>query len=83
MWALGVVVAPPALDDDLGLGEAVEDLPVEQLVPEFRVEALTVAVFPGAGRLDVGGLCADGCDPLPHRLGDELRAVCDPARPAG
>ena len=35
-------MAAPALDDDLGLGEAVEDLPVEQFVPEFRVEALTV-----------------------------------------
>jgi hypothetical protein len=35
MRALGVVMAPPVLNDDLGLGEAVEDLPVEQLVPEF------------------------------------------------
>jgi hypothetical protein len=33
-------------DDDLRLGEAVEDLPVEQLVPEFRVEVLAVAVLP-------------------------------------
>jgi hypothetical protein len=38
MWAPSIVVAAPALDDDLGLGEAVEDLPVEQLVPEFRVK---------------------------------------------
>jgi hypothetical protein len=29
---LGVVVAPPSLDDDLCLGEAVEDLTVEQFV---------------------------------------------------
>jgi hypothetical protein len=35
MWALGVVVAAPALDDDLGLSETVEDLPVEQFVPKF------------------------------------------------
>ncbi len=32
MWPLGVVIAPPCLDDDLGLGEAVEDLTVEQFI---------------------------------------------------
>ena len=35
MWAKGVVVATPALDDDLGFLERGEDLAVEQLVPEF------------------------------------------------
>ena len=35
MWAKGVVVATPALDDDLGLLERVEDLAVEQLVAEL------------------------------------------------
>jgi hypothetical protein len=44
--SLSVVVAPPCLDDDLGLGEAVEDLAVEQFVAKLRVEALTVAVLP-------------------------------------
>ena len=35
MWADGVVVPAPSLDDDLGLLEGVEDLAVEQLVPEL------------------------------------------------
>ena len=35
VWAKGVVVATPALDDDLGLLERGEDLAVEQLVPEL------------------------------------------------
>ena len=78
MWALGVVVAPPALDDDLRFSEAVEDLPVEQLVSEFGVEALAVAVLPRTARLDVSGSRPHGGDPLPHRLGDELRAVVGP-----
>ena len=43
----GVVVMPPALDQDLRLAEGVEDLPVEQLIPETGVEAFAVAVFPG------------------------------------
>ncbi len=75
MWPLGVVIAPPCLDDDLGLGEAVEDLTVEQFISEFRVEALAVAVLPRASRLDERGLRTDGDNPLPHRFGDELRAV--------
>ena len=45
---LGVVVAPPCLDDDLCLGEAVEDLAVEEFVAKLRVEALAVAVLPRA-----------------------------------
>jgi hypothetical protein len=40
--ALDVVVAAPDLDDDLRLGEGIEDLTVEQLVAELGVEALTV-----------------------------------------
>ncbi len=71
-------MAAPALDDDLCLGEAVEDLPVEQLVAELGIEALAIAVLPRGPRLDVGCLRADGRDPLPHRPGDELRAVVGP-----
>ena len=70
-----VVVASPALDDDLGLAQTVEDLAVEQLVAKAGVEAFNVAVLPGAASLDVSGLGADSCDPLLHGLGDELRSV--------
>jgi hypothetical protein len=43
--SLGVIISPPCLDDDLGLGEAVEDLTVEQFIMQLRVEALAVAVL--------------------------------------
>jgi hypothetical protein len=78
MMALGVVVAAPTLNEDLRLGEAVEDLPAEQLVAEHGIEVLAVAVLPEGSRLNVGSLCADGGDPLPHRLGDELLAIVRP-----
>ena len=39
------LVATPALDDDLRLGEAVEDLAVEKLVAELRVEAPAILRF--------------------------------------
>jgi hypothetical protein len=73
-----VVVVPPALDDDSGLSERVEDFAVEQLVAKARVEALDVAVLPGTAPLDVSGLGADSCDPFLHGLGHELRSIVGP-----
>ena len=73
-----VVVASPALDDDLGLAQTVEDLAVEQLIAKAGVEALDVAVLPSAAPFDVSGLGADSCDPFLHGLGDELRSVVGP-----
>ena len=35
MRSLCIVVSAPALDENLGLGEAVEDLTIEELVPEL------------------------------------------------
>jgi hypothetical protein len=73
-----VVVASPALDDDLGLAQSVEDLAVEQLIAKAGVEALDVAVLPRAASLDVSGLGTDSRDPFLHGLGDELRSVVGP-----
>jgi len=73
-----VVVASPALDDDLGLAQSVEDLAVEQLIAKAGVEALDVAVLPRVASLDVSGLGADSCYPFLHGLGDELRSVVGP-----
>src|SRR5262245_51104566 len=70
-----VVVASPTLDDDLGLAQSVENLAVEQLIAKAGIEALDVAVLPGAAPLDAGGLGTDTRDPVLHRLGDELRPV--------
>jgi hypothetical protein len=68
----------PALDDDPGFLERVEDLPVEQFVPELRVKALDVAVLPWAARGDVSGLAAYGGDPSLHGLCHELRSIVGP-----
>jgi hypothetical protein len=75
MRAHGIVVAPPALDNDLSLAQRVEDLAVEQLVAKPGVEALHVSVLPRAARRDVGGFRTDGRDPILHSLGNELRAI--------
>jgi len=73
-----IVVASPALDDDLGLAQSVEDLAVEQLIAKAGVEALDVAVLPRAAPLDVGGLGTDHRNPFLHGLGDELRSIVGP-----
>src|SRR6266540_6896567 len=65
-----VVVASPALDDDLGLAQSVEDLAVEQLIAKAGVEALDVAVLPRAAALDVSGLGTDSRDPFLHGPGE-------------
>jgi hypothetical protein len=66
-----VVVPPPAFDDDLGFAHRVEDIAVEQLVAQARIETLDNPLSPTASRGDVGGLCADGTDSLLHHLGDQ------------
>src|SRR3954454_15419156 len=71
----GVVVTPPALDDDLRLAKGVEDLAIEQFVSQPGIEALDVTVLPRTARSDIGGLGSDRRDPLLDGLGDKLRAV--------
>jgi hypothetical protein len=73
-----IVVTSPALDDDLGLAQSIEDLAVEQLITKAGVEALDVAVLPRAAPLDVSGLGTDSRDPFLRSLGDELRSVVGP-----
>jgi hypothetical protein len=64
VWPDSVVMPSSGLDQNLSLDQAEEDLAVEQLVTELAVEAFAVTVFPGAAGLDVGGLGADGRNPI-------------------
>lgn len=65
----------PLLDHDPRFLEAVEDLAVEQLVPEPAVEGLVVAVLPRGARLDEERGNAKLLGPGPDRRRGELRAV--------
>ncbi len=76
--AHAVVVTPPALVQDLGLGQAVEDLAVEQFVAQLAIEALAVDVLPGVALRDVDGLGADRGDPFAQSDCDELQTVVRP-----
>ena len=65
----------PPLRQHPDLLHRVEDFTVEELVPQLRVEALTVTVLPWASRLDIGRPRSRTGEPFPQTLGDELRAV--------
>jgi hypothetical protein len=56
-------VATPALTDDLGFTQRIEDLTVEQFIPQASIEAFDVAVLPRAAGLDVSGFCTNSGDP--------------------
>ena len=56
MRAFGGVAPAPALNGDLRLGEAEEDVSVQEFVAELLGEAPAVAVLPRTARLDLGGL---------------------------
>ena len=45
VWSDGVVVPPPLFDDDLSLLQGIEDLPIQQFVPEAGIEGLAVSVL--------------------------------------
>jgi hypothetical protein len=45
VWANVVVVRPPALNDDLGLAQAVKDLTIQQFVAPPGIERFDVAVL--------------------------------------
>ncbi len=70
-----VVDAAPLLQEDVHLLEGVEDLPVEEFVPQLAVEALVVAVLPRAAQLDEQRLRSDPPQPPPDPFRGELAAV--------
>ena len=75
VWPLGVVVFPPLLDQDLSLTQTVEDFAIEQFISHSPVEVFAISILPRRTWLDECRLCIDSRDPLPNRLGDELRPV--------
>ena len=76
-----IVVLPPGFDHGLGFLERVEDLAIEQLVPQPDVEAFAIAILPWAPGFNVGGLRADRGDPVSHRLGHELGSIVGTNKP--
>ena len=75
VWSDGVVVSPPLFDDDLSLFEGIEDLPIQQFVPEAGIEGLAVSVLPGRAGFNVSGFGPHRLDPVPDGLGHELRSI--------
>ena len=75
MRTFGVVEAPPLLDQDLVLFQRVEDLPIEEFVPQLSIEAFSIAILPGTAGHDEERVDAQLGEPVTHRSGHELRTV--------
>ncbi len=70
-----VVFSAPSFDQDLRFVERVEDLPIQELIPELADEGFDLAVLPRAARCDEERCHAEGLQPLSDHLGRELRTV--------
>gem|GEM_PF-5580447 len=68
------MLAPP-LDQHPRLRHRVEDLAVQELVAQFAVQALHVAVLPRVARLDAERLHTHLSEPLAHRRRGEFAPV--------
>ena len=65
----------PLFDGDLCLFEGIENLPIQQFVPEVSIEGLGVAVLPGRAEVNVSGFGPHRLDPIPDRLGHKLESI--------
>lgn len=75
VWPDRVEVNSPPLDNDPGLAQGVEQLTVHKYILEAGVEAFTGAVLPGNPGSMQALFYADCGDPVPHLLGNDLRAI--------
>ena len=55
MWALMVILVSPLFREHVDVPESIEDLPIEEFVPELAVDALHIPVSPRAARRDEEG----------------------------
>jgi len=58
-----------------GFQQACEELHIQELISKAGVETLAVGILPRTARRNEYGLETTFLDPLPYRLGDELRTV--------
>ncbi len=70
-----VVLATPALDQEVGLGQRVEDLAVRAPASRLAVDVPDVAVLPGASGRDEQRLQAEPRQLLAHDLGRKFCTV--------
>ena len=68
MWTYGVVATPPGFDENPVFSQGVENLSVQELVAQPRVETPDVSVLPGRTWLDESGSGADRGGLLPERI---------------
>ena len=75
VWVLPIILLTSVFDHNPSFLYTIEDLSVEELIPQPSVEALAVSIFPRASWRDVSSLGSHYCDPILHGLGNEFGAI--------
>ena len=75
VWSDGVVMLSPAFDQYFGFFQCVEDLRIQQLIPELAVETFVVTIFPRTARGYEQRLHADPAQPVSDSMGRELGPI--------
>ena len=75
MGSEGVVFHSPPFDQDLGLQQRIEQLPVEELRAELPVEGFDLAVLPRTAGFDEQRANTQIFQPLANSRSGELRTI--------
>ena len=75
MRTQGVEVNAPLLNEHPRFAQAVEQLPIEPLIPKLAVKALAIPVLPWAAWCDVGGVSSQALEPIPQDGGHKLFSI--------
>ena len=70
-----VILPAPSLDQHLSFPQGLKHLPVEQLIPEFSVKTLRIAILPRTARLDLQGTGSQSLEPVLRLPGNKLRPI--------
>lgn len=72
LWGRLVLLFPPVFDDDLSLPQRVEEISVQQFVPEPGIKAFDVSILPWISWFDEGCFRTNRLNPSHDVLGNEL-----------
>ena len=75
MWSFRVVAPPPLLVDDLILFKVVEDLTIQEFIPEAGIEPLAITVLKKVTLVKVSRPGTNGRDPVLDGFCHKLRSI--------
>ena len=75
MWSVVIIFPAPLFNQYPGFGQRGEDLSIQQLIPQFTVERLNIAVLPWTAGFDEQRLNTNTNQPFTYRLRSKLGTI--------